>query len=145
MISHRSNRAPVISEAKSECAGCAAHKADLARLARQIKQNSRDISELKLRAGLNLDGNAPEDPPGNWVSIAWAAFASGYTESGIWAKVRRGALKRWTIEGRVVVDLGDLLHKNKKTSCVLSTAGAPTTGTNHLQESKGRYRCRPIR
>ena len=134
MIRQRTNAAA--SQAGSECAGCAAlrtrYETDMARLEKQLLATRREIADLQLLAELGMD-NEPR-PPGVWVTAKQAADASGYDVSGIWGKVRSGKLRKWKRGGRVVVDISELLHKNKKTPCVFSAPAASTS--SHLEEAK---------
>jgi hypothetical protein len=131
MIRHRTNRV-VVAAPGSECPGCAALRVAVARLEKLTQAISRDLEDLKLQAApADLEGNPR--PPGNWVTVKQAADASGYDVSGIWGKVRRGEIQKWKPAGRVLVDIDGLLHKNKKTPCVLSTS--PASMSLHLEES----------
>ncbi len=130
MISHRTNRATV-APTSQECPGCAALRAEFLRFGEQVR---RELALLKLNAeSADIDGSPRLE--GNWVTVKAAAGASGYTESGIWAKVNRGEIRKWKRGGRVFVDVGALLQKNKKTSCVFPQTVASMT--THLEESKG--------
>jgi hypothetical protein len=126
VISRRTNRVVAApAAAGTECAGCADLRAAFARLAEKVRRIEREIVEQDLKA----DGNPR--PHGNWVTVAKAAAESGFKETGIWAKARRGEVRRWKLGGRVLVDLDGIPHK--KTTPVFSAAVAE--GSKKEEES----------
>lgn len=132
MISSRTNRA-VVAKPEATCAGCAGLRAEILQLRKLVEKNDGRIAKLELRAEpIGLDGEPR--PPGNWVRVPMAAAATGYKESGIWAKARRGEIPSWKRGGPVYVDLDSIVHKN--TSFVQAATGA----SPEVKNKKDRHR-----
>jgi hypothetical protein len=133
MSTSRRTSRTVVAKTEATCAGCAGLLEELLQLRKMFEKNDSRIAELERRAEpIDLDGDPR--PPGNWVSVK-AATASGYSESGIHAKIRRGELRSWKRGGRVEVDVAGLVPKKQKNSVRTFGSGCMR---DELEKSKDR-------
>jgi hypothetical protein len=117
MITRRTNL--LAESGRAECPGYASLRAHIARLDEEVRVLRalirQEITERKLASEHeDIDGNPR--PPGAWTTIKKAAGDTGYSESGIRAMMRRGALGMWSTGGRVLVNIEGLPEKVRKNS-----------------------------